>query len=110
MRHLHADAIFRPTKQPRDFDAHERWPLRGRVQRRPSIRDIRDCDERLHGNVHDLLRLELVFEDMIGGGEADLQIPAQQVIVERDIGAATPLEVLQVGKRRGGFELLVNER
>ena len=88
MRHFDPHSVLRPAEQARDFDAHEGRALRGRIEGHPPVTRIGDCNERLHRRMHDRLGLERVFEDMIGRREAGLGIAAQQMIIQRNIGAA----------------------
>ena len=55
-----------------------------------------------------LLRTELVLEPVGGGGIGLVEIAAAQPVVERDIGALDPFEVLEIGEGAGRLELVVH--
>ena len=80
------------------------------MNRRLPIRHIGDGDEGLHGDMHDLLSAEFMFEDMIRSRKGRLHIAAPQLVIERDIGAAPALEMLQIGEGGGWLQLVVNQR
>ena len=65
--------------------------------------------ERLEGKMQALLRLERVFEHMIGFGHGGIGIAAPQMIIERDIGAAAALEMFQIGESAGRLEHVVDQ-
>ena len=109
MRNLDAHAVLGPAEKPGDLDTDERRILRGRVQRQPTVRRIADGDERLHGRVHALLRLERVLENMIRRCKSRLDIAAAKLVVERDIRTRPALQMFEIGKGRRRLQFVVDE-
>jgi hypothetical protein len=60
--------------------------------------------------MHHLLRAEAVLEHLVRGLERRRGVAAPQVEVEREVGVLLALEVLQVGERAGGLQLVVHHR
>jgi len=52
-----------------------------------------------------LLRLERVLDHARGARQRGLDVTAPQVIVERDVGIGTALEMFQIGERAGGLSM-----
>ena len=109
MRHLHPHPVLRPFQQARDLAPHERRHLRGGVDGQPVVAGIGQRDERLQRQMQHRLGAEGVLEHVIGRGQRRLGVAEAQVIVERDIGAAPAGEMLEVGKRAGGLQHVVDD-
>ena len=60
--------------------------------------------------MHDLLGAEFMFEDMIRFSKGRLHIAAPQLVIQRDIGAAPALEMLQIGEGGGWLQLVMDQR
>ena len=69
---------------------------------------VGDRGERLERDVQHLLGAERVLEHVRALGEGLVDVAAAQPEIERDVGAAPALEVLEIGERAGGLELLVH--
>ena len=69
---------------------------------------VGDRAERLEGHVQAFLRAEFVLEDMRRRRERLVDVAAAQFGIEREIGVALALEMLEVGEGAGGLELLVD--
>src|SRR5665811_2054955 len=100
---LDAHAILRPAEQARDLGAHERWALRGGVDRDAVVAGVRNRDERFECQVKHLLGAECVLKHMRGGGKGLVDVAASQPKIERNIGALAALEMLEVGEGAGGL-------
>jgi hypothetical protein len=106
--HNDANAVLRPAEQPRDLDPHERRALRGGVDGDARIPSVRHRHERLERQVQTLLGAKGVLEYMRRRRKGGGRIAAPQPEIKRYVGAPAPLEVLQVGERAGGLELLMH--
>ena len=87
--------------------------MRGGIERQPVRLVIRDRDERLEGEVQHLLGAEFVLEHLAPGcrgvRERRVHVAFAQLVVQRNVGAAHPLEVLEVRKRSGRLEFVMHE-
>ncbi len=100
-RHPHAHPVLRPAQQARDLAAHEGRHLRGGVDGERAVARLGHRHERLERQVHGLLGVEHMLEDMRRLGEGR---------VERHIGVAPPGEMFQVRKSPGGLEHVMHDR
>jgi hypothetical protein len=107
-RHLDAHAVLRPAQQPRNLAAQKRGTLRAGMDGDARFVGIGDGCERLEGEMQTFLRAERVLEDMRGRRESRVHVAAAQPRVEREVGAFSSLEVLEVGEASGWAQLLVH--
>ena len=106
--HADAHAVLRQAEQAGDLGAHERRALRRGVDRHRVALGVADRDERLEREMQHLLGAERVLEHVRGLGKALLDVAAPQLEVERHVGVLAAGEVLEVGERAGGLELVVH--
>ena len=52
---------------------------------------------------------EAVLENMVGAGKGGFDVAAPQLIIERDIGVAATLEMLEIGESAGWPQNIVDE-
>ncbi len=79
------------------------------MQGDPVVGGVGDGHERLERRVHHRLRVENMLENVIRRGESRFGIAAQQMIIERDIGIAPTLQMLQIRKSGGWLQFRMNE-
>ena len=59
--------------------------------------------------MHHLLGVERVLEHVVGAAKAASISPRRRWIVERDVGVALAVEMLEVGERAGRLQLVVHD-
>lgn len=106
---LHLHAVLGPAEQSSDLQANERRALRGGVKHQTVIGGFADGDHRFERHVRDLLRAERMVEHAIGLCEDGLRITVPKAVVQGHVRRLAPGKMLEVGKRAGGPQHVMNQ-
>src|SRR5262249_60851979 len=106
MADFHAHAVLWPTEQARDFSPDERRRLRRRVNRHAAIARLCDGYGRLERQMEHLLHGEGVLEHTVGRCERCFDVAPAQRELERNVGVAPALQMLEIREEAGWFQFI----